>query len=281
MEDDGLSRPDETAKPLFSQQKLPMLVTSLTDPTPGKTICTMRNALYDGTDGFMLHMERLNPEHVREADLKAIFNYACDKPVYTMNYRMRNSDKTDEQRIAEQLTAVRAGASMIDMMGDMFDPSPMELTRDSRAIERQRQVIEETHALGGEVLMSSHTWVFMTAEELLAHTKALQARGADFIKIAMSVHNEAEMVESLSATSRVSGELNTPFLHICMGPHGKLHRAVSPMLGSCFALCVQSYTETGHKEKPLLRAEKAVLENIDWKPSRNPRPATRVRRDGD
>ena len=268
-------------KPLFSQQKLPMLLTSLTDPTPAKTICTMRNAIFDGTDGFLLHMEVLKQEHLCETDLKTIFNYACDKPVYTMNYRRANSGKTDEQLIAEQLMAVRAGASMIDMMGDMFDPSPMELAQDSRAIARQQEVIEEVHALGGEVLMSSHTWVFMTAEETLAHTQALEARGADFIKIAMCVHSEAEMLEALRITAVVENELRVPFLHICMGQHGKLHRAISPMLGSCFALCVQSYTETGHKEKPLLRAEKTVLDNIDWMPARNPYLGTRTRPKGD
>ena len=60
-----------------------------------------------------------------------------------------------------------------------------------------------------------------------------------------------------------------PFLHICMGQYGKLHRAIGPLLGSCFALCVQHYTEAGHKEKPLLRAERMALDNIDCKPARN------------
>lgn len=268
-------------KPLFSRQKLPMLVTSLTDATPAKTICTMRNAIFDGTDGFMLHMEALNSEHLCEADLRPIFDYACDRPVFTMNYRRTTDGKTDEQRIADQLTALRAGASMIDMMGDMFDPSPMELTRDRRAIARQQQVIEEVHALGCEVLLSSHTWVFMTAEETLAHAKLLETRGADFVKIAMCVHSELELLELLRTTTLVRNELKVPFLHIGMGQYGKLHRAIAPMLGSCFALCVQSYTESGHKEKPLLRAEKAVLDNIDWSPARNPYLGTRARPKGE
>jgi 3-dehydroquinate dehydratase len=166
--------------------------------------------------------------------------------------------------------AVRAGASMIDMMGDMFDRSPRELSQDSRAIGRQQQVIEKVHALGGEVLMSSHVWEYMTVEETLSHAKTLEARGADFVKIAMAVYDEAQMMESLRATVLVKNELKVPFLHICMGQWGKLLRAVAPMFGSCFALCVQSYTESGHKEKPLLRAEKAVLENADWMRARNP-----------
>ena len=69
-------------KHLFSRQRLPILVTSLTDPTPTKTICTMRNAIFDGTDAFMLHMEALKQEHICENDLMMICNYAGDKPLY-------------------------------------------------------------------------------------------------------------------------------------------------------------------------------------------------------
>ncbi len=264
-----------SARPLFSDQKLPLLVASLTDPTPTATISTMRNAIYDGAEAFMLHMEMMKPEHLCENDLKAIINYTGDKPLFTMNYR-RSSEKTDEQLIEEQLMAVRAGASMIDMMGDMFAPSPRELSQDSHAIARQKQIIEQVHALGGEVLMSSHVWEYMTEEETLSHAKALESRGADFVKIAMCVHSEAEMLKSLSTTALVKNELKVPFLHICMGQWGKVLRAISPMFGSCFALCVQSYTEAGHKEKPLLRAEKAVLDNVDWMRARNPYAGTKT-----
>lgn len=253
---------------LFSQQKLPMLVTSISDDNPGDAICTIRNAILDGSDGFMIHLEKLDQEHLQEETLRQVINYACDKPVYTMNYRS-NPEKSDQQLIDEQLVAVRAGATMIDMMGDMFDPSPLELTRNPLAIKRQKEVIAQVYEMKGEVLMSSHTWVYMTGAEVLAHAQELEERGADFVKIAMRVNSEEEMAESFQTTSMVSKALRVPFLHICMGPQGKLHRAVGPFLGSCFALCVQSYTPRGLKEKVLLRAEKAVFDNIDARLNRN------------
>ena len=228
----------------------------------------MRNAIYDGTDGFLVHLQKMRQEDITEDKLRTIFDYACDKPLYTMNYRNRTKGKTDDILMDEQLIAVHAGASMIDMMGDMFAPAPMQLTFDEKAIRKQQQVIDEVHKLGAEVLISSHTWVYMTTEEVLKHTKELEKRGADFIKIAMSVNNETEALEALKTTSIVSKELSVPFLHICMGQYGKLHRDIGPMLGSCFALCVQNYTEEGHKEKPLLKAEKAVFDNIDYMPAR-------------
>lgn len=251
-------------KPLFSQQKKPMLLTSLSDIDAGSAICTIRNAIYDGTDGFLLHMEKMKQECINEECLTSLIQYAGDKPLYTMNYRRKNRDKNDEMLIQEQLVAVKSGASMIDMMGDMFDQSPYELTTDKQAILKQQQTIEKVHELGGEVLISSHTWVYMTTDEVLKHTKQLEARGADFVKIAMCVNSKEEAVDAIKTTFVVSEALKIPFLHICMGQYGKLHRAISPMLGSCFALCVQQYTEAGHKEKPLLRAEKAVFDNIDY-----------------
>lgn len=253
---------------LFSKQSFPMLVTSISDSTPDEAICTIRNAMLDGTNGFMIHLENLAPEYMNENDLRRIFSYACDMPIYTMNYRSNHSQKSDEQLMDEQIMAVKAGADMIDMMGDMFDRSPLELTLNPSAIEKQKQIIAQVHELGGEVLMSSHTWVYMTTEEVLAHAKELESRGADFVKIAMRVHSEEEMMDSLKTTWVVSQALNVPFLHICMGFHGKLHRAIGPLLGSCFALCVQTYTPSGHKEKVLLRAEKNVLDHIDYRLNR-------------
>jgi hypothetical protein len=262
-------------KHLFSNQKLPILLTSISDSSPGKAIATFRNAIYDGTDGFLIHLEKMEQKFINEDSLTHLFNYACDKPLYTMNYRMVNSKKTDDMLMDEQFMAIRSGASMIDMMGDMFDPAPRQLTFSEKAVSKQKQTIEEIHEMGAEVLMSSHTWVNMTTEEVLSHTKELESRGADFIKIAMAVNSEEEAIDAMKTTSVVSKALSVPFLHICMGQYGKLHRAIGPMLGSCFALCVQSYTEAGQKEKPLLRSEKAVFDNIDRSLARRPEIGTK------
>lgn len=263
-------------KPLFSEQKLPMLLASLSDPDATKAICTIRNAIFDGADGFLMHLSKMKQECINEESLGEVFNFTGDKPLYTMNYRSAGRPKTDEILIDELLMSVRAGASMIDMMGDMFSLAPRQLTFDKDAIRKQRQVIEQVHELGGEVLMSSHVFRYLNTEEVLRHTQELEARGADFIKIAMCVYSEEEALDAIKTTSVVCKALQVPFLHICMGQYGKLHRAIGPKLGSCFALCVQQYTEPGMKDKPLLRAEKVVLENIDYSLARNPMTGTLI-----
>jgi 3-dehydroquinate dehydratase len=246
----------------FSRLKFPAIITSLSDSTANDTICTINNALYDGTDAFMIHLQKLNEEEINEDSLINIFSHLHGRPIYTMNYRRDNSQKSDDERIAQQLLAIRCGAQMIDMMGDMFCPTKMQLTTDNEAISKQQRIIEQVHSMDAEVLLSSHTWVYMTTEELYNHTKALEKRGPDFIKIAMTVNSKEEMLDAMKSTYLISRELSVPFLHICMGPHGRLHRTIGPLLGSCFALSVQKYTVNGLKDKTLLRAQKAVFDNI-------------------
>lgn len=54
------------------------------------------------------------------------------------------------------LLTIDAGAAACDIMGDMYDPSSRERTRDENAIQKQKRLIDRIHAKGAEVLMSSH-----------------------------------------------------------------------------------------------------------------------------
>jgi 3-dehydroquinate dehydratase len=62
----------------------------------------------------------------------------------------------------------------------------------------------------------------------------------------------------------LKNELKTPFLHLCMGRYGKLHRVLTPMFGSVMTLCTQEYRAHSLCDQPLLRATKAVYDNIDF-----------------
>lgn len=251
----------------------PMLVSVISERHPEACIAQLRNSIFDGADGFLLQLETLDPPRLNGDDLRHILAYAGDKPVLTTNYR--RGDMTDEELVAQDLLALAAGVTMLDLMGDLFAPSPLELTRDAAAIDQQRRLVDRVHALGGEVLMSSHTWVPMSCEQAVEHAQALASRGADMIKIAMAAHTEDDALEALRTTALLRRELAVPYLYICMGQYGKLQRAIGPALGSCMALCVPTYTDHSHREQPLLRAEKAVLDHLDWTLARNPYLGTR------
>lgn len=231
---------------------------------PDDCIAVMRNAVYDGADAFYIHLDHLDPGCWNPADLRKIFDYAGDKPVIALFYRRKKLPLyTDDELLEVLFMAVEAGASMCDVMGDIFDPSPRQLSLKPEIVDRQKRLIDKIHAMGAEVLMSSHTGDFMTAEETIAHARAMESRGADMIKIVVSSQSEEEMYEAFRITTLMKRELKVPFLHICGGQSGKLHRAIAPLFGSSMVLCVQAYTSGSSREQTLLRATRAVYDNLD------------------
>lgn len=250
-------------KPVFAfTGAKPLLVCSLSDKTEIDAVCTMRNAVFDGADGFLIHLERMDPALWTRDAMRRIFAYAEDKPILTLHYR--STALTDEERARIQLEAVDAGAGCVDVMGDMFGACEGELTFDPAAMERQAWYIDEIHSRGAQVMMTSHIGRFETKDTLIPRVLEMERRGADIVKIAMAVANEDELLASLEETVLMRRTLHVPFLHIATGQWGKVHRVMAPTLGSCMVLCVQRYTPAGHKDKPLLRATRAVYDNLDW-----------------
>lgn len=251
-------------------KRKPLLTCVLTDKTANNCIATIRNAIYDGADAFYLDFTKLDDEFRSVKSLKRIFDYCEDKPMMVMCYRRDfRPDMTDE-RIAESLLmTIEAGASIVDIVGDLYNPSPLQLSTDSESIEKQKELANKVHSMGGEVMMSSHTWVPMTPEHTLEHARQLLSRNADMIKIACTATNEQEMQYAFDSTIKLKNELGAPYLHVCMGQYGKLHRVISPMLGSSMALCVQEYNGIGMYDQVKLRNTKAVFDNLDWKMARD------------
>ncbi len=256
-------------QPIFNLQgSHPFLVCSLSDSSEADLISTMRNAVYDGADGFLLHLEKLDPACQNREALARIFSYAENKPVLTVNYRYDHPEIPDETLAALQLEAVAAGAGCVDMMGDLFGSSPFELATDPVVVEKQKEYIAAIHAGGAQVMVSSHLWAPIPTEQMLAQALEMERRGADIVKIAMKIDTEEQLLEGIRATALLRDILDKPFLFIMMGQHGKAHRVMAPVLGSCMVLCVQRYTPRGHKDKPLLRAVRAVYQNLDYQPTR-------------
>jgi 3-dehydroquinate dehydratase I len=255
------------------QQDRPLLICVVADATPAECIASIRNAIYDGADGFMLDLAKLENKYHTVDDIHEIIDYAQNKPVITFNYRYsrgESASSSDEELMDSQIKAARAGADMCDIMGDIYGSSPLQLTYNKDIIEKQKRLVDELHSLGAEVLMSSHTWVMMGAEQTIEHARALKTRGADMIKIAMCAMTEDDLLETIKVTVLMRRELEYPFLHVCMGQHGKIHRIISGMLGSSMLLCVQQYTDLSHRDQPLLRATRDVLNNFDWGIAKEP-----------
>ena len=241
------------------------LTCSLRETSIQENINCIRNAIYDGAEAFMFHMEKVPDEELTLENLKLLYAYAGDRPIINVNYRSRHKPgKSDEEIIAQQLMSIEAGADCVDMFGDIYNPSVNEIAMDEETINKQKALIDKYHSMGAKVLISSHIYRYMNRDEIVSQMKLMQERGADIAKIAMSVTSEQEAIEATKTTLDLNNELDIAFFHVCMGQYGKTHRAIEGFLGSKIVLCVEEYNVNSNPmEQPLLRATKKVYDNVD------------------
>ena len=121
----------------------------------------------------------------------------------------------DDARQQSLLTAIDAGAEIVDVIGDLYDPSPRELTMNPQAIVRQKDLIGQIHARGGKALMSSHMpGESLKAEEVLAHLQEQSSRGADYLKIVVKVDSDEECVEAIRTMLLLHRSLEKPYIYL-------------------------------------------------------------------
>ena len=154
-------------KASFLNHDRPLLCAMVQDETPDDMICTIMDSLYDGAEAFGIQLCNLRPEYRTEEILRKIFSYCEGKPIYITSYRGKyNKELSEEERMDFLLMGLRAGATLCDIPGDTFAPCKEQMTFESEAVEKQKELIREIHELGGEVLISSHTGRFYTEDEV-------------------------------------------------------------------------------------------------------------------
>ena len=153
---------------------------------------------------------------------------------------------------------------MIDVMGDLYDPSPMEITHNPDAIDKQKRLIDSIHAKGAEVVISSHMWSPRTTEQVVEHMRILESRGPDVVKIVTTVNTEEELAEAFRTTMTLKRELKTPFIHLCNGTFSRPHRFLGPALGVSILFAVHRYDTRYGMSQPTIQSVKAVLDNLHW-----------------
>ena len=239
-------------KPTFLGHDRPLATAMIVDRESDSIIRQMKNAKANGADAFGLQLEYLNKDQMNEETFKKIFNGAESLPTYVTYYRARtNEGKTDDELAEGLLTIAKCGATLCDVIGDLFDKQSDEVARDERAIEKQMRVIDQLHAEGAEVLMSSHVLKFTPAERVLEIALEQQRRGADICKIVTGADNKEQEAENLKIVTLLKKELKIPFLYLSGGECSVLRR-VGPMLGCCMWLCVDERNEFSTASQPSL-----------------------------
>ncbi len=239
-------------KKSFLNSSSPFATVMVQEKTAERAILKIRNAVAKGATAIGVQLSSLKQEYKSDETLKSIFSAAGDKPVYVTNYRgATNEGKSDEILADELLHTLSLGATLVDIMGDAFDPSPEELTVNETAIKKQREFIDEVHRRGGEALMSSHVFKFRSAERVLEIAKAQARRGADVIKIVTGAETEEEQIKNLDICRMLKSELEKPFLFLSAGK-SELLRTIGPAIGACMWLCFTEYDEATYFGPPLL-----------------------------
>lgn len=250
----------------FLNKPYPVITGILAGQTPEELMAESRNAEFDGAHGIAVDLYDLKPEFRNAESLKTVVD-SVRLPFMFYFYRNDRWGKpTDEERQKVLLAAVDAGASMIDVMGDLYDPSPMEITHNKKAIDKQKRLIDRIHKKGADVVMSSHMPLCArTAEEVLEHLQEVEKRGPDVVKIVTGVNTAEELAEAFRTTLLLKRELKKPFIHLCGGKFSRPHRFMGPALGVSILFAVSRYNPRyPGLAQPTIHSMKTVLENLHW-----------------
>ena len=245
----------------FLNKPYPVVAAIMAGQTPQELIAESRNAEFDGAQGVAISLADLKPEFRNQESLSGVIS-SVNLPFMFFFYR--DTVKDDDARQELLLDAADAGAAMIDVMGDLYDPSPMEITHNQSAIDKQRRLIDKIHAKGADVVISSHMQCARTAEQVVEHLREVEARGPDVVKIVTGVNTAEELAEAFRATMLLKRELKTPFIHLCNGTFSRPHRFLGPALGVSILFAVHRYEERYGMAQPTIRSMRAVLDNLHW-----------------
>ena len=128
--------------------------------------------------------------------------------------------------------------------------------------EKQKQFISDIHRLGAEVLMSSHTFRFMSKERAFEYINEQHSRGADIAKLVSAANDDYELAENMSISAELSKDNHLPALFLCVGDFCKRHRITAPLICGGMFLCVIEHDELATPVQPLLSDAKAAVELV-------------------
>ena len=235
----------------FLNREKPSLVCMVQADNPDRIKELIDLSLTEGAEAFGMQFCKMKPEHRNKEIYNELFKYSS-LPTYVTNYRhSHNQDKSDDTLAAELLELAECGATLCDVMGDIFDATEGELTMNEEAVKKQMTLIDELHARGAEVLMSSHVLKYTPAERVLEIAFEHQRRGADICKIVTSADTMAEQIENLRIIDLLRQNLKIPFLFLC-GGECRILRRIGGNIGNCMSLCVHEYDELATSSQPLL-----------------------------
>lgn len=250
-------------KPTFLKYEKPLITAMVQADNPERIKELIDASVPEGADAFGMQFCRMKKEFRNRDTYRELFAYSGNRPVYVTNYRYAgNEGKSDDVIAAELVELAECGATLIDIMGDMFDRQSDEMAVDEGAIQKQQALIARLHELGAEVLMSSHVLKYTPAERVLEIALEHQRRGADICKIVTGAETMEQQIENLRIITLLKENLKIPFLFLC-GGECRILRRIGGNLGCCMYLGVHEYDELATKSQPLVKDLKLLRDTLE------------------
>ena len=247
----------------FLEYENPLLTVMVQADNPDRIKELMDKSEPNGAEAFGMQFEKLNPKYRNKDVYKELFSHS-DKPTYVTNYRIvHNAEKSDDEIANEIVEFAECGATLCDIMGDLFDRQPDEVAVSETAINKQMELIDTLHKKGAEVLISTHILKYTPAERVLEIALEHQRRGADISKIVTGAETMEQQLENLKIVNMLKENLKIPFLFLS-GGESQILRRIGTEIGNCMCLCVYERDKMATIHQPLLKNVKLIRENMKY-----------------
>ena len=247
-------------KKTFLGHERPLITAMIACSTPEECVEKIKLSLADGADAIGVRLEWLKREYRTRIHMKKIFDACGDAPVYVTAYRNGECKDCTDYELAELLTeAVESGATMVDVMGDIFNVSPKYgISIVPVYIGQQYDLVDRIHHLGGEVLMSSYVKGRLSVYEYEMIASDQETRWADVLGIFSSGFDKAKLSEYFRVVERLC-EMTDKKLQFEVRGEGIAIGDIAAAGGLCMYRCVQSHGEFDSPELPLIKDAMGLL----------------------
>jgi 3-dehydroquinate dehydratase len=166
---------------------------------------------------------------------------------------------TEEERARRLMKALDSGAAAIDCELDMFDETrqktkpkyssreerkyaesgspPAELSKERRAVAKQREIARSVKGIGAETVFSCHTQTVIDRTQGATIISAMQERGADLGKIVSLTFHVRDLIPFMDTAISLKADSAIPFNLMNVGSESILGRLLSVELGSSWVYC--------------------------------------------
>ena len=241
----------------------PLITAMIRCKTPEKYIEKIGLSLADGAEAIGVQLEWLECGYRTRSDLENIFSACCGLPVYVTAYRHGESQGLPDEALSALLMLARSsGATMLDVMGDVFFRNTQYgMNVIPVDVARQLELVDSLHEMGGEVMMSACVKGTLKVVEYEMIAADQGTRRADIIGIFNNGVTRGELSNYRKSVERIS-EMTEKKLQIEIAGEGITFDDMASHPRLCMYRCVQSHGEFDSPDMPLLKKAIAIRDSI-------------------